>query len=48
MKIFKDNTSFDREVWVCIHNEYLYIEATLEKLIETINNEWEQDKHLIA
>lgn len=39
MKIFKEKAGIisENEVWVCIHNCYLYIADTLEKLIDILN-----------
>ena len=47
-KIFKQKAGVisPNEVWVCICEEYLYIEDTLEELITLLNTEWKDDKHL--
>ena len=36
------------DCWVCIHNDYLYTGDTLEDLVLVLNNEWEDDKHLVG
>jgi acyl-ACP thioesterase len=50
MKIYKEKAGVisQKEVWCCIHNEYLYIANTLKELIKILNTEWENDKHLIG
>jgi len=34
--------------WVCICGNFMYINDTLEGLINLLNTEWENDKHLIG
>ncbi len=50
MRIFKEKAGVisQHPVWVCIHNGYMYIEDTLDKLVVTLNTEWEHDKHLVG
>lgn len=38
----------EEEVWVCSHEDYLYLADTLEELIEILNTEWEHDIHLVS
>lgn len=50
MYIFKEKAGVisENEVWVCCCEGYMYIEDTLEKLIEILNTEWKDDKHMIG
>lgn len=50
MKIFKEQAGVitKDECWVCLCDCYMYMADTLEQLIEVLNTEWEDDKHLIA
>lgn len=34
--------------WVCICDPYMYIADTLLELIDVLNREWENDKHLVG
>jgi len=49
MKIFKEKPGVisPNEVWCCIHENYLYTANTLLELVDILNNEWENDRHLI-
>lgn len=48
MHIFKEKPGVisKNEVWVCIHDSWIYIADTLEELVNILNTEWEADKHL--
>ena len=35
-------------IWVCISEGYLYNGDTIEELIETLNNSWKNDRHLVG
>ena len=50
MKIFKDTTRqiAPMDIWVCIHEGYLYIGETPDDLLWILANEWEHDKHLVG
>lgn len=50
MRIFKEKAGVisPEEVWVCVCEGYLYVGDTLEELIEILNTEWKQDKHLVG
>lgn len=48
MKIYKDTTSFSKEMWVCIEGGYLYMRPTLNELLELLNTEWRDEKHLVG
>jgi hypothetical protein len=34
------------DLWVCIHENWMYVAETPMQLIEILNKEWEDDKHL--
>ena len=57
IEIFKEKAGVisEDEIWVCTCSEmtsvdsasgYMYTAKTLEQLIEILNTEWEDDKHL--
>ena len=50
MKIFKEEAGLidEEEIWVCIHEEYMYTGKTLEDLANEMNAEWEHPKHLVG
>ena len=50
MKIYKEKPGIisKDEVWVCIHDDYLYTTDTLQELIEILNTEWEADKNFVG
>lgn len=48
MNIKYDTTSFDTPMWICVCEGYLYIALDLPRLIDILNNEWKQDKHLVG
>ena len=50
MKIFKEEAGVisPEEVWICICEGYMYLEDTLELLVDLLNNEWKHDRHLIG
>ena len=35
-------------VYVCAHNEYLYISNSVKEVIDLMANEWEHDRHLVG
>lgn len=50
MKIYKEKSGVisDHEVWVCIHDDYLYVADTLQELVEILNTEWDSDKNFVG
>lgn len=50
MHIFQEKAGIISEnpIWVCICNDYIYTADTIENLISILNNEWEDDKHLVG
>ena len=50
MRIFKERPGVisKESVWVCIHEEYMYVADTLEALVAILNTEWEHEKHLVG
>jgi hypothetical protein len=50
MKIFKEEANIIsiKPVWVCIHNNYLYIASNLFSLFYKLLFEWNDDKHLVG
>lgn len=50
MNIFKEKAGVlsPEEVWVCICEGYIYIADTLEQLIEILNTEWKNERHLVG
>jgi hypothetical protein len=47
LKIYKEKPGIisKDEVWICIHDDYLYTADTLYELIGILNTEWEDVKH---
>lgn len=50
MRIFEEEAGVisSNKIWVCICEGYLYTADTLKELIELLNTEWKQDRHLIG
>ena len=50
MTIFKEKAGVisKEPVWVCIHEEYMYLADTFWELLHILGTEWEHDKHLVG
>jgi len=50
MRIFKEKAGVisEEETWVCLCEGYLYTGSSLEDLIEVLNTEWKNDRHLVG
>ena len=50
MQIYQEKAGMISPVpcWVCICDEYMYLADTLIKLVDVLNTEWEDDKHMVG
>lgn len=50
MRIFEEKAGVisDKNVWICICEEYMYIADSLIELVDLLNSEWEHEKHIVG